>query len=242
MKLLCDRGGGPVLGLVCPLMGDEEVFAGQVDRLARRRRVLVFQSEGEDSLRDAAAELLSMLGSLGIRRFDLGGLSLGGAVALEAADRAPGAVRSLLLLGARHTADEPAAREARKAMIRALEEGRMEAVLEEFLPKLVSAQNLQDQGDRVRAMFRRLGPGLFARQLATLLTRRDMTETLIAYTGPVLCLAGAQDVLTPPETQRTMAGLAPHGQWGIVPGNTGHLCSLEAPAAVLGELEAFLAS
>lgn len=240
MKLLSDRGSGAPLALVCALMCDEELFAGQADRLARRRRVMIFQSEGEASLRDAAAELLSMLGALGLRRADIGGLSLGGAVALEAAARCPSAVKRLLLLGTRHLADEEPARETRRQMIRELEEGRMEQVVEAFLPRLLSEQSLRDQGERVRAMFRRLGPALFARQLHTLLSRRDLSQTLSSYPGPVLCLSGAQDLLSPPELQRAMAALAPAGRWSVLPGNVGHLSPLESPAALLAEMEAFL--
>lgn len=241
MKLLSDRGSGTPLVLVCALMCDEELFAGQADRLSRRRRrVMIFQSEGEESLRDAAVELLSMVGALGLRSVDLGGLSMGGAIALEAVSRCPSAVRRLLLMGTRHTADDEDGRAARRETIRQLEEGRMEQVLEGFLPSLLSEQSRRDHGERVRTMFRRLGPALYARQLRTLLTRRDQSGTLAAFQGPLLCLTGAQDSLTPLDLQRRMAALAPRGQWGVIPGNVGHLSSLEAPQAVLREIEVFL--
>lgn len=240
MKLLSDRGSGSPLALVCALMCDEELFTGQADRLARRRRVLIFQSEGEASLRDSAAELLSMLGALGLRRVDVGGLSLGGAIALEAAARCPSAIKRLLLMGTRHLADEEPARQARREMIRALNEGKMEQVVEAFLPRLLSQQSLRDHGDRVRAMFRRLGPALFAKQLNTLLSRRDLSEALQGYSGPVLCITGAHDLLTPPELQAAMAAQSPTARWAVIPGNVGHLSPLEAPAAMLKEMESFL--
>jgi pimeloyl-ACP methyl ester carboxylesterase len=240
MKLLSDRGSGSPLALVCALMCDEELFAGQADRLARRRRVMIFQSEGEDSIRDAASELLAMLGSLGLRRFDLGGLSMGAAIAMAGAARCPSAVKRLVLMGARHGADTQEGRVARQEMIHRLEEGRLEEVMDGFLPRMLSPQSLEDMGDTVRHMFRRLGAGLFVRQLRMLLTREDMAETLRAFEGRALVLCGAQDQLTPPDLHMAMAGLMEAAQLVVVPGNCGHLASLESPRAVADALEDFL--
>jgi len=221
-------------------MCDEELFAGQADRLARRRRVMIFQSEGEDSVRDAAAELLAMLGSLGLRRFDLGGLSMGAAIAMAGAARCPSAVKRLVLMGARHEGDTEEGRAARQQMIHSLEEGRLEEVMDTFLPRLLAEQGLRDLGDNVRHMFRRLGAGIFLRQLRMLLTREDMSETLRAFEGEALVLCGARDTITPPALHQTMAALIPASRLVIVPGNCGHLVSLESPRAVADALEDFL--
>jgi pimeloyl-ACP methyl ester carboxylesterase len=240
MKLLSDHGTGSPLVLVCALMCDEELYAGQADRLARGRRVMIFQSEGEESLRDAAAELLAMLGSLGLRRFDLGGLSMGGNIAQEAAARQPSAVKRLLLLDTRFNADGEEARAGRLEMVRRLEEGRLEQVMDEFLPRLLCPQGLRDHGERVRAMFRRLGSGLFVKQLRMLLTRRDHRETLRSFAGPALLLCGARDELTPPALHQEMAALLRDVRLVVVPGNVGHLATLEAPRAVAEAMEDFL--
>ena len=240
MKLLVDHGTGSPLVLVCALMCDEELFAGQADRLSRRRRVMIFQSEGEASLREAAVELLAMLGSLGLRRFDLGGLSMGGNIAQEMVARCPSAVKRLLLMDTRFRADAPEARAGRQEMIHRLEEGRLEQVMDGFLPRLLCEQSQRDHGLRVRAMFRRLGAGLFVRQLRMLLTREDRGETLRTFSGPALCLCGALDALTPPDLHREMAALMPNASFVVVPGNCGHLASLEAPRAVCEAVEAFL--
>ncbi|MDP2360816.1 MAG: alpha/beta hydrolase [bacterium] len=240
MKLLSDRGQGSPLALVCALMCDEELFAGQADRLARRRRLLIFQSEGEESVRECAIELLAMLGALGLRRFDLGGLSLGGSVVMAAAARCPSAVKRLLLLDTTCEAPGAEAVAARREVIRRLEEGRFEQVMEEFLPRLLAPQSLRDHGERVRAMFRRQAPGLFVRQLRLLLTREDMGGTLRAFAGPALCLCGAQDQMSTPADHRRMAELMPAASLVVVPGNCGHLSALESPRLVAEAMEDFL--
>jgi pimeloyl-ACP methyl ester carboxylesterase len=240
MKLLKDAGRGDCLALVCALGCDEELFTHQVAILSRRRRVMVFQSEGEESLAIAASELLAMLGSLGLRQVDLGGLSLGGYVAQEALARAPSALRRLILMDTRAEADSPEARAARLDQIRRLGEGHFESVLAELLPRLLSAQSLQDHGEAVARMMRRVGPALLAAQLTMLLGRRDTREVLGLHQGPALVLCGAADALTPVAGHRDLAARLPKARLVVIPGNCGHLSSLEAPEAVTAALESFL--
>lgn len=240
MKLCADRGTGAPLVLVCALMCDEELFATQLEGLKRQRRVMIFQSEGEASLSDAAAELVSMLGTLGLRRVDLGGLSMGGYIAQEVLARRPHAVRRLILMDTRAEADSEDTRAGRLESIRLLEAGAFEEVTTGLLQRLLAPQHLAELGPRVRTMFRRLGTELFIRQLRMMLSRRDTRETLRAFPGPALCLAGARDVMTPPALHREMAALLPAGQFRVVPGNVGHLSTLEAPGLVLDMLRSFL--
>lgn len=240
MKLLDDIGRGEALALVCALGCDEELYAAQSRALARRRRVMVFQSEGEGTVAEAAAELLAMLASLGLRQVDLGGLSLGGYVVQEALARAPSAVRRLILMDTRAEADPPEARAGREDQIRRIGEGRFEEVLAELLARILSPQSRQDHGERVAAMFRRVGPETLARQLRMLLTRRDTRETLPLHRGPSLVLCGAADQLTPVDVHRDLAARLGKSRLTVIPGNCGHLSSLEAPGAVTEALVEFL--
>lgn len=240
MKLVLDTGRGEPLALVCALGCDEELFAAQAKALSRRRRVMVFQSEGEGTVAEAAAELLAMLASLGLRQIDLGGLSLGGYVVQEALARAPSAVRRLILLDTRAEADTPESRAAREDQIRRIDEGRFEEIVAQLLPKLLSPQGLADHGERVATMLRRVGPATFGRQLRMLLTRRDTRGTLALHKGPALVLCGAADQLTPVAVHRDLAARLGGAKLAVVPGNCGHLSSLEAPDAVTEALAEFL--
>ncbi len=240
MKLLADKGLGDPLVMVCALMCDAELFAWQIERLKRSRRVLVFQSEGEESMDAAAQELLGMLAAIGLRRVDLAGLSMGGYISLALLAMHPGVIRSLILMDTRAEADSEEGRQGRLDTIRRIEDGHMEAVIDDLLPKLLAPANLAELGPRVRSMMRRLGPDCFRRQLAMMLTRRDTRGALEAYDGPALVLCGARDELTPPELHRDMAGRLKAGRLAIVPGDTGHLSTLEAPEAVLQRIRDFL--
>ncbi len=242
MELIEDRGQGDPLVLVCALMCDGDLFRHQLEHLSRRRRVLVALSAGTSSLRNAASKLHDRLVFRGLRGYDLGGLSMGGSIAQELLALHPAAVRRLVLMDTRCEADSEEARRARRAMIEELRQGRMDRLVEEFLPRLLAPQSLADPAiaGRVRAMFRRLGAGRFITQLEQLLTRRDTSAALRAFEGRALCLCGAQDLLTPPASHRRMAGLLPRGRFLVLPGNCGHLSAIEAPEAVTAALAEFL--
>ena len=55
---------------------------------------------------------------------------------------------------------------------------------------------------------------------------------------PVLCLAGAEDAVTPPDLVRSLAALLPSGSFDMIPG-AGHLPCVEQPEIMAGRIGAF---
>lgn len=242
MRLALDTGSGPALVLVCALLCDEDLYAGQLGRLARSHRVLVAVPDGEHGLETQAHTLLDLLTARGLKRFALAGVSMGGYLAQALLVQASEQVQALALIDTRCRADSPASRQARLATLEALDQGRFEQELAALLPRLLCPQSFEDPAitGRVLAMARRLGPRVWARQLRALLDRQDGSAVLSTFTGPALVLCGAQDTLTPPAEHREMASLLPNGRFRLLPGNVGHLSPLEAPAAVGEALAGFL--
>jgi pimeloyl-ACP methyl ester carboxylesterase len=87
-------------------IGSAENFESWVPRLARRRQLVLpdlpgfggsAPLPGPHTSRELAAELLALLDRLELSRFELGGLCLGAAVALELLSMAPGRVERLIL-------------------------------------------------------------------------------------------------------------------------------------------------
>ena len=99
------ESGTPVV-LVMGLDGDSSAWPFQLAALAPRHRVLVFDNRGAGrsdapdvayTTRGMAQDLLALLDELGVGRAHLLGLSLGGAIAQEAALAAPARFASLQL-------------------------------------------------------------------------------------------------------------------------------------------------
>lgn len=241
MRLASDTGNGNALVLVCALLCDERLFREQIQQLERQARVLVAVPDGDASLEAQALTLLDLLKARGIRRFALGGVSMGGYLAQALVGVAPDVVTALALIDTRCRADAPAARTGRLATIDALNQGRFETELDALIPRLLSEDSLArtEIRDMVRAMARTLGARVWTRQLHALLERRDTREVLKRYQGPALCLCGSRDQLTPPAEHREMASLLPQGQYRVIPGNVGHLSPLEDPIAVNRALAEF---
>jgi pimeloyl-ACP methyl ester carboxylesterase len=242
MILLKDSRHGQPLVLICALMCDDELYESQYKNFSREFRVMIFRSEDEESPSAAAAELVKKLAALGIRSFILGGLSLGGYICQELIHCYPQAVSALILMDTRSIGDREEEKNARLQMINRIQQGHFEKVVQEFLTRILSAESRENVAlfARILKMMRRLGPGVFTKQLQLLLNRRDTSNALGSYSGPVLCLCGAVDTLTPPEQMRKMAELFPRASFRVIPGNCGHLSTIESPDLVNAKLAEFL--
>jgi len=91
----------------------------------------------------------------------------------------------------------------------------------------------------VRGIIRENTPAGVAAALRAMAARPDSTSLLAGIRCPVLCVAGEEDTLTPPEVARAMAERIPGGRAMVVSG-AGHLTNLEAPQAFNDALAGFL--
>ena len=71
------------------------------------------------------------------------------------------------------------------------------------------------------------------------MSRCDSRPMLPSIAVPTLVLVGDEDMLTPPEQAREMAGLIPEAGLVVVP-RCGHLSTLERPEAVHEALKTWL--
>ena len=141
------------------------------------------------------------------------GASLGGYVALAMARIAPDRVTSLLLAGARATADPPERRAAREEMIRVVQAEGIEGWNREFAPPGPDDRTVDE----------------LVRGIQALRDRRDATEVVAGFTGPLTVVVGDHDELLPVDEARQIAESAPNGSFEVVAG-AGHVVSVDAPA------------
>ena len=140
------------------------------------------------------------------------GASLGGYVALAMARQAPERVRGLLLAGARASADPPERRAVREEMIRVVREEGIEGWNREFSPPGPPERTIDE----------------LVRGIEALRDRRDATDVVASFKGPLTVVVGDQDELLPVEEAREIADSAPDGRLEVVE-DAGHLVNLDAP-------------
>ena len=193
--------------------GDSEVTPGQV------------------FLSDFADDLVGLLDSLGIERAVVGGVSMGGQIAMEVHRRYAGRVRALVLSDTSapaETADGKAFRN--RVSDRLLAEG-MAGYADEVIDKMLAAYNvtaLPDVADHVLGMMRATDPRGAAAALRGRVERPDYAETLAGVRCPVLIVVGADDVYTPVSDAEAIARLVPHATLCVIEG-AGHLPGAEQP-------------
>ncbi len=174
-------------------------------------------------------------------RFALAGLSMGGIVAMEMLQQAPGRVERLALLDTNPRAEAPEAQSRRAPQIdRALAGGLAAVMRDEMKPGYLAAGgDRQAVLDLCMEMALALGPGVFARQSRALRDRADRQAALAAFRGPALVLMGAEDRLCPRDRHDLMHALMPQSRLEIVDG-AGHLPPLERPLETLAALRRWL--
>src|ERR1700729_807585 len=136
-----DSGGdGPVVVLAHGFLMDREMFAPQVDALARAFRVITWDQRGFGETEfdgqpftywDSARDCLGLLDNLGIDRAVLGGMSQGGFLSLRAALLTPERVRALILIDTQSGTEDPERLPAYRQMQQTwLEAGPIDALMQ----------------------------------------------------------------------------------------------------------------
>ncbi len=187
------------------------------------------------------AELVDQCGV--IDPFVLGGLSMGGYVALAFAERLRERLSGIILCDTKATADTPEAAQGREDLARKIEAaGSTEAVIASFLPKLLAAQAYEDNPalvSGVRGLMERQPVAGVAGCLRGMAARADRTAVLKTFDRPCLLLFGSEDRITPPEEGRKMASVLPDAGLIVIDG-AGHLPPLERPDETAAAIRDFV--
>jgi pimeloyl-ACP methyl ester carboxylesterase len=201
-------------------------------------------------LADLSADVDTVLGALGTTRVHLVGHSLGGMVAVQVALAHPDRVASLALLGAPIAGQPPApafgawagrvlrlARDGLPALLAALPDT---AAFAHRIPDPALAATVRQQVTTTLRAPAFVGEN-FADVPAVAAARPNPWQRLRAgeLTAPLLVLDGADDPLVGAGAEPTAAHV-PDARSVVLLG-AGHLALLEQPAAVAGELLAFIA-
>ena len=243
----------PTLVLLHAFPVSSAMWADQVAVLSGLATVLTPDQRGfgdrplggdEPSLDHAADDVAALLDRDGHDDVVLGGLSMGGYVAMAFLRRHPGRVRALLLADTKATADPPPAREKRLAMAARLDhEGTSDVLVEAVLPGLTGPTTARDRPEvsaRVRAMVEAAPAAGAAWAQRAMAARPDSLETLREVRVPALVVRGDEDGLSSADDVAAMVAALPDGRLVTLPG-AGHLSNLEVPDAFSRTVGDFLA-
>ncbi|MGH3384595.1 MAG: alpha/beta fold hydrolase [Nocardioidaceae bacterium] len=179
-----------------------------------------------------ADSVLAALDDRGLSRVVLGGLSMGGYVAMEILRRRPECVAALVLADTKASADAEAARANRERVASLLDARKSADVLvEEVLPGLLGDTTKRDRPAvvaQVRSLVESADPAAAAWAQRAMAARPDSFDTLRAADVPALVAVGAEDALTPVSESEAMVDALPQGRLEVVEG-VGHLSAVEAP-------------
>ena len=248
-----DEGTGPVVVLLHGFPLNRSMWDAQVRALAPAHRVIVpdLRGHGESPAPDAvyamdlmAEDVVEMLDGLGIAEpVVVGGLSMGGYVALALALNHPDRIRGLVLADTRAAADSPEAAAKREETAQAvLKTGDLGPLIEGMVPRLFSRSTFRDRPGLVppiKAAMEQTTPAGVAGALRGMACRPDRRDRLGEIPCPVLVAVGEDDAISPPDEARAIAESLPAGRLAVIP-RAGHLAPYENPDAFNPALLDFL--
>jgi pimeloyl-ACP methyl ester carboxylesterase len=246
-----DVGKGPAVVLLHAFPLSRLMWQAQVEALQDAYRVVCPDLRGfgdtsgfkdTPSVETMADDVARLLDELKVDRAVVGGLSMGGYVALAFARRHAGRLRALVLADTRAEPDDEAGRANRDRLIAFATTSTGAAVAEQMLPKLVGARTAAEKPevpDEVRSIASAQVAAGIVGALQALRDRPDARPGLAAIAVPTLVLVGRDDVLTPPAVAEALAGGIRGARLVGIDG-AGHLSNLEQPARFNAAVRSFL--
>jgi 3-oxoadipate enol-lactonase len=235
-----DVGSGPCVVLLHGYPFNRSLWRKQVEVLRKDHRVIVpdLRGHGESEVMPApatmelmAGDVAGLLESLEISQATIGGLSMGGYVALAFYRLFPSNVLSLILASTRAQGDSDEAKQNRKQQEeKALREG-MEGIADGLLPKLLTPDTVAKSPEvvkQLRGMMADTDPKGAAAALQGMAVRQDQTSFLSRITKPTLILVGDEDAITPLADAELMHREIRGSHLEIIAG-AGHVLNLERP-------------
>ena len=244
-----EAGRGPAIVFSHGTMMDRSMFRPQLDALSRSFRVIAFDHRartarwrGPYSLDDLASDCLALLDALGIERCVLGGMSMGGFMALRLALRHPERLNAMILIDS--MASAPLS--PNEGFFQSLKHSGplSEAVAQRNADILFGVTTRSQRPELVEAWKTRwrdlTGPSVYW-ETASWLQREDLSSRLGEISVPTLVIHGEEDIIIPIAAGEEMADGVQNGSFVRV-ANAGHTANLEDPDAVNAAISDFVES
>jgi 3-oxoadipate enol-lactonase len=244
-----DNGAGLPVVLIHAFANDGALWKPQIEVFAERFRIVApdLRGFGGSPATDGKAvsmdlyadDVIELMDRLQIKRAVIGGISLGGYVALSLSLRFPERTCGLVLANTRAGADNPDWASFREALVSEIEKQGAQAVVDNYGDKPFRNDCPEDIKDYVRKMILRQSARGLASGTRGMAQRPDRLPALGTIRVPTLVISGTEDnyiASTEGETMhRAIAGSRfvdiPHG---------GHLSNIDSATAFNAALGEFL--
>lgn len=244
---------GPTVIFLHGIGGNKSNWRGQQQYLASHGyRAIAWDARGYGAsddydgpfdFADISADLCRLMAHAGVETAHFVGLSMGGRMLMDFADRHPGRLRSLTLCGAFPSFNKALTPQQRDDFLRLRQAPLLQGkTFAELAPELIRSLTSPYASSTVQGLLYdsicalRKEPYLKALAAAS---EFDRTREIQRITVPTLLLYAEDDRLTPPEMGREVAAMMPHAEFTLLP-RCGHLMNLECPEAFNTRLLAFL--
>lgn len=229
----------------------KEMWKPQAEDLKKNYYVITYDvrghgasdvGDGQYSIEFFVDDLIGLLEHLKITSAVLVGLSMGGYIAIRAAERHPERIRALVLCDTRSEADSNEGKIRRANQIKVIKSEGMKNFAETFLSTVFYEKTFQMNPqtiELVRKMIENTSTTAVAGTLLALAARTDTTSSLYNIKVPTLIFVGKHDSLTPPSAAHSMKEKIPNAELHVIPG-AGHLSNLENPEEFNSHLLKFL--
>jgi pimeloyl-ACP methyl ester carboxylesterase len=191
----------------------------------------------------AAHDVVSQLDAKGIEQFVLGGISLGGYVAMELVRQIPNRIQGLILVDTKSTADSDVAKANRERIAEQMQNrGQLELFAENMVTTLLGKTTNKKNPELVaqtKAWIKEANPKAVAWLSRAMATRIDSEQTLIDFDRPVLLIRGEEDVVSTSDDFDLMQELLLHAIRVEISGS-GHLPPLEQPQKITQAMQSWL--
>lgn len=251
MIAIDEIGTGDVLVLMHGIGGNKRNWHPNLAALGAHFRTVAWDArgygesddyEGELAFSDYTHDLARVLDHLGARKAHILGLSMGGRIAMDFAEKYPDRLLSLTLCDT-HTGYADFSEERKQSFLRLrlepLESGKEpKDIAEPVARSLVSPKASQEAFMQLVDSMCRLHKASYMKSIkATVLS--DTHKRLADIRVPTHVIVGADDKLTTPEMARGIAGQIKGARLTVIP-DAGHLVNIEQPAAFNAAALAFL--
>lgn len=197
--------------------------------------------ETEPSLDQMADDMVRVMDEAEVGRAIVGGMSMGGYVALAMAERYRDRIAGLALISSQTKADTEEARSNRRRMMERIRAEGPDIAAKTAIPKLFAASN-SEKPELIRFPMKGAAKGGnegLCWALEAMARRPDRTAVAQALTVPILIIHGAEDQFVPIDTARSIAQEL-NAELEEIP-HAGHGTPIEAPQPVADALRRFAA-
>jgi pimeloyl-ACP methyl ester carboxylesterase len=187
--------------------------------------------------------IADFLDEIGIEKAVVGGVSMGGYIAMAFARRHPLRLTALILADTKAPPDDDDARANRDRLIADVKVGGPTAAADALLPKLVSPTTRERHAEvieQARSIILRQRAAAIIAALYALRDRPDALPALASIGVPTLVIVGEDDAVTPPSAAEQLARRIPGAELVMIP-KAGHLSNLENAEAFNSAVISFLA-